>query len=50
MVERWELPNNKHTWAFYYFLKRKGDTIIIVSQSRKEVILERIYKHGSTFY
>jgi len=26
-IEAWNLPNNKHAWAFYYFCKRKGDDV-----------------------
>lgn len=24
---KWTLPNDKHTWAFYYWLKRKGEDV-----------------------
>ena len=27
---KWESqPNDKHTWAFYYFCKRKGDKVTV---------------------
>ena len=36
----WVLPNNKHTWAFYYFCRRKGDRVNIISQDKKAITLE----------
>lgn len=36
---RWELPNNKHAWAFYYYCKRQGDWVCVAKQNAEEVTL-----------
>lgn len=30
----WDQPNDKHTWAFIYYCKRKGDKVYVKGDRR----------------
>lgn len=43
----WKLPNNKHTWAFYYFCIRKGDKMTVIKQTKDLVVLKQVINNNN---
>lgn len=38
--QRWDLKRDNHAWAFYYYLKRKGDDLLL-SITKETLIIWR---------